>query len=156
MARLKSFNIDANTLADWILSTGMTPKEISEIIGREESYLTSVLKKGRIGFTPYKMLLRTFNLPDGSFLPKPEMPVCQEVIIEAEPERKGYSLDMQVFPEKLRLALLFNGLEIKYCYVKILGDTELDLMQAISYAAHMLYKYAQSDTLEYSSQNADK
>ena len=152
MARLQSFNIDSTELSNWILSTGNTPSEISELIGREAGYLSSCLRKSRIGFTPYKMLLRTFNLPDGSFMPTN--------IPQEEPKnksnQKGWSLDLQAFPDKVRLALLFDNSEVRYCFARVRGDTELDLVQAISYAAHMLFKYTQSEKLEDGSWNPKK
>lgn len=33
-------------------------------------------------------------------------------------------------------------------YSKIKGNTDLDLMQAISYAAHMMYKLAEQEVLK--------
>ena len=43
--------------------------------------------------------------------------------------------------------LFFGDQELRSVYSRIKGDTELDLMQAISYAAHMLYKLAEQEAL---------
>lgn len=152
------FDIDIVELQKWMNSTGKDPCELSESIGREKSFFYNVIRKGKIGFTPYKMILRTYNLPEKSFIKdyQAKNATSNEQAVHSPPQKHGYSLDMQVFPDKLRLAILFDNQEIKHCFVHIRGESELDLMQAISYAAHMLYKYAQSDNLESCIRNANK
>ena len=59
-----------------------------------------------------------------------------------------YSLSLQVHPDKVFLALYFNEQEMYHAYSKIKGTEEHDLVQAISYAAHMLYKMSEQEYLK--------
>lgn len=60
----------------------------------------------------------------------------------------GYSVNLDVNPDKVRLQILFDVAVIGSAYSKIKGDTETDLMQAISNAAHMIYKFSEQKRLE--------
>lgn len=55
---------------------------------------------------------------------------------------------LDVSPEKVVLHMYFQGTEICKAYSKVKGTRELDLMQAISYAAHMMYKFAEQKELD--------
>lgn len=50
--------------------------------------------------------------------------------------------------KKVVLHMYFQGTEICKAYSKVKGTRELDLMQAISYAAHMMYKFAEQKELD--------
>lgn len=58
-----------------------------------------------------------------------------------------YSLTLQTKPDRIRLALCDGGKEIFYAWSKLRGSSELDLAQAISYAAHLIYKFSEQRTL---------
>lgn len=45
------------------------------------------------------------------------------------------------------LRMYFQGTEICKAASKVKGTRELDLMQAISYAAHMMYKFTEQKEL---------
>ena len=59
-----------------------------------------------------------------------------------------YHLTLSVHPDRLRLGVSFGEEEMVYAWAKIFGDTELDLIKSISYAAHMCYKFAEQKTLK--------
>lgn len=50
--------------------------------------------------------------------------------------------------KKLYCICISRGREICKAYSKVKGTRELDLMQAISYAAHMMYKFAEQKELD--------
>ena len=54
---------------------------------------------------------------------------------------------MDVRPDRVRLCVKYDGVEVHRAHALIKGDTELDLLQAVSYAAHMIYKLAQQNVL---------
>lgn len=62
-------------------------------------------------------------------------------------EPTGFSLDLMVKPDRVRVAVMHNGNELYSAFSKINGDTETKLMQAISYAAHLCYKLAEQKEL---------
>ena len=63
-------------------------------------------------------------------------------------ETIGYSVKLDVSPKKVRFAVLFNGEEIIHAWSSVRGARELDLMQSISYAAHMCYKQKEMKVIE--------
>lgn len=72
----------------------------------------------------------------------------------AQPERAPlgapdprYRLDLAVFDEKVRLRLYEDGNELVYAYAKRQGEGMYNLVQAISYAAHMLMKITEQREL---------
>ena len=136
----KNVIIDGKELLAWAASTGETQENLCEMIGRSRSFLGTSARNNKMGLGTYKFLLKTFDIPDGSFLPK----------VKEEPKvtcNIGYHMDLQVFDTKLKLGLWFDEEEIVSCYSKIRGGSEFDLVQAISYAAHMLYKFAEQRDL---------
>ena len=62
-------------------------------------------------------------------------------------EPAGFSLDLMVKPDRVRVAIMHNGRELYSSFARINGDTETKLIQAISYAAHMCYKQAEQKEL---------
>lgn len=58
-----------------------------------------------------------------------------------------YSLTLQTKPDRVRLALCDGDKEIYYAWSKLRGSSELDLAQAISYAAHLIYKFSEQSNL---------
>jgi len=50
--------------------------------------------------------------------------------------------------KSLNMSLYFGDEKICEAYSKIKGPGKLDLMQAISYAAHMMYKIAEQEELK--------
>ena len=58
-----------------------------------------------------------------------------------------YTLGLDVSPKSVVLHMYFQGTEICKAAAKVKGTRELDLMQAISYAAHMMYKFTEQKEL---------
>lgn len=88
--------------------------------------------------------------------PKPEPPktVAPETApagpkmhIPAASAETGWQTRIKVQPDKVCMTVYFNGMEVVQGWSKVKGDRELDLMQAISYAAHMCYKITEQKKL---------
>lgn len=90
----------------------------------------------------YDLLIQVLGVEDGAFQKK-EKAAPQEV------NRGGelYTLGLDVSPERVILRMYFHGTEICKAAAKVKGTRELDLMQAISYAAHMMYKFTEQKEL---------
>lgn len=58
-----------------------------------------------------------------------------------------YSLRLRVSPCRVILRMYFQDTEIYSAASKVKGTRELDLLQAVSYAAHMMYKFAEQKEL---------
>jgi len=70
-----------------------------------------------------------------------------KVFIPAATAEMGWQTRIKVKPDRLCMTVYFNGVPQVEGYSKIKGDKELDLMQAISYAAHMCYKIVEQKKL---------
>lgn len=139
----KTVKIDVDALVAWVEFSGYSQHAICNAIGRSRSFLTQVRKNGLMSNCAYEMLIRTFNLPDDAFVQKPNK--SQEP--KKEKDEGIYSISLDVYHDKLRMALKFHDDEIIAAWAKIMGDTEQDLVKSVSYAAHMMYKMVEQKDL---------
>lgn len=88
--------------------------------------------------------------------PKPEppkvaapetAPTGPKIHIPAASAETGWQTRIKVQPDKVCMMVYFNGMEVVQGWSKVKGDKELDLMQSISYAAHMCYKIVEQKKL---------
>ncbi len=88
--------------------------------------------------------------------PKPEppkvaapetAPTGPKTFIPAPSAELGWQTRIKVQPDKVCMMVYFNGMEVVQGWSKVKGDKELDLMQSISYAAHMCYKIVEQKKL---------
>lgn len=81
-------------------------------------------------------------------VPAPETaPTGPKTFIPAPSAELGWQTRIKVQPDKVCMMVYFNGMEVVQGWSKVKGDKELDLMQAISYAAHMCYKIVEQKKL---------
>lgn len=131
-----SVKINKQKMKEWIASTGMKAVHISRALGRSDNYISVVVCNGVMSNAAYQHLKKEFNITGDDLMEKPQ-----------EPKNVGYSLDIVVKPDRLRVAILHNGEEMYAAYSKIKDNTELSMVQAISYATHMCYKLAEQKSL---------
>lgn len=76
--------------------------------------------------------------------------IAREKIIPKSEEQTdfGYSIRMNITPSVLTMTLFFGEEVVYIARAKIKGNRQIDLAQAISYAAHMIYKFAEQKHLE--------
>ena len=134
--------IDTSAPRAAVYDSGKTFALLSEEIGRCHSYLSVAVKKGRISEYAFRRLCVLLGVSEGALLKKKAVPPPQKAEAEAVSgcETIGYSVKLAVYRKKVRFAILFNGEEIIHAWSSIRGARELDIMQSISYAAHMCYK----------------
>lgn len=76
-----------------------------------------------------------------------EPPTGAKIHIPAASAETGWQTRIKVKPDRLSMTVYFNGVPVVEGFSRIRGDKELDLMQAISYAAHMCYKISEQKKL---------
>lgn len=149
--------IDINKLNEWLDSTGKSNYEIALTLGRGPSFFSHVRSAGRMQEAMYSLLCKYYDLPQDALTPdKPApAPVIAPPAEEQKPtasDKHGYWTETQIYPNKVKFSLIFSeqgvDLVVAHAYSRINGDTELALAQAISYAAHMVYKMVEQNTLE--------
>lgn len=148
----KTVAVDHGELKKWAVGTGKTLSELSRQLGRGDAYLSNLITHEKLmSDISYKFLLSQFNLPDGSFIPKPkkvEPPKPAPTVIPDASAEQGWQTRIKVTPDRLEMTVYFNGLEEITGYSYIKGNREIDLFQAISYASHMCYKLAEQRMLK--------
>ena len=137
---MKRIKVDIPAIKKYIRENGMTQVDVCRRIGRSSNFLSSCT--GDMADYTYDLLIRELGAENGAFQKK-EKPAPQEV------NRGGelYTLGLDVSPERVVLHMYFQGTEICKAASKVKGTRELDLMQAISYAAQMMYKFTQQKEL---------
>lgn len=150
MGKTNMVEIDTSAAREAVYDSGKTLAVLSEEIGRCPSYLSYAVNKGRIPEYAFRRLCVLLGVSEGDMLKKQAVNPLQKAEVEAVSGREtiGYSVKLDVFPKKVRFAVLFNGEEIIHAWSSIRGARELDLMQSISYAAHMCYKQKEMKVIE--------
>lgn len=150
MGKTNMVEIDISATREAVYDSGKSLAVLSEEIGRCPSYLSYAVKEGRIPEYAFRRLCVLLGVSEGDLLKKQAVTPPQKAEAENVSNTKsiGYSIKLDVFPKKVRFAVLFNGEEIIHAWSGIRGARELDLMQSISYAAHMCYKQKEMKVIE--------
>lgn len=139
MYRSNSVNIDVPAMNKFFKANNVALTDLSKAMGFSHAWANSFLKVGRMTQPSYKLLCSTLSVPEGTFIK--EEPIIAAIPVEEQ--AKGYSLSLDVSPDKVRMGIMFNGGELDSAFARIRGDNELALMEAISYAALRLYRNAE-------------
>lgn len=150
MGKTNMVEIDISATMEAVHDSGKSLAVLSEEIGRCPSYLSYTVKRGRIPEYAFRRLCALLGVSEGDLLKKQTVTPPQKAEAEAVSgcETIGYSVKLDVYLKKVRFAVLFNGEEIIHAWSSIRGARELDLMQSISYAAHMCYKQKEMKVIE--------
>ena len=142
--------IDAERLRRFAAKNGGLA-HISRQMGFGESYLSTIITRQRMRQSTANqlsaaiLLQQDFGVPADFFLARePEKPKA------AAPQTKqtGYALRLQATDKQVFLLLEHDGEKVGSAYSKRKDSSELALTQAISYAAHMIYKFCEQKTLQ--------
>ena len=144
--------IDVEALERWLNSQPETQKALAEKIGRGQCFFSDIKRHGRMAAVVYNFFIRTFNLPDGTFIKKehtPEPFVAPPQSSRTPREHEdGYWLNLRYSPTSVKVQVMYKDESIIGAVAKIKGNTQLDFVQAISYASHMCYKFLEQKELE--------
>ena len=133
--------VDIPAVKKYIRDNGMTQADICKRIGRSPNFLCS--STGDMADYTYELLISALGV-ERDFFKKKESPKQQEA------HRGGdlYTLGLEVSPDVVVLKMYFQWTEICRAASRVKGTRELDLMQAVSYAAHMMYKFTEQKELD--------
>ena len=137
---MKRINVDIPAIKKHIREHGMPQADVCRRIGRSANFLCGCT--GDMADYTYDLLVRELGVENGAFLKKEDVQPTK-----ANSGAGLYTLGLDVSPEKVGLHMYFQGTEICKAYSKVKGTRELDLMQAVSYAAHMMYKFTEQKEL---------
>ena len=149
MPQVKMLEFDPGYLREFLKERGESLQEASLNIGRSRSYLFVALKNGTIARPVAEMLGRVYagEINMAKLLRK-ETPKEKRREKDEAGREVGYSLQLLVHPEKVETVLKKDGVERYRAYAWLKGEREMDLLQAVSYSTHMLYKMAEQKEME--------
>lgn len=137
-------NIDPERLRNFAAKNGGL-KHISLQLGYSRNYLANAADYGRMRVAVAKQLSAMYGVPEDFFRARePEKPKA------AAPQagQTGYALRLQATDKQVFLLLEHDGEKVGSAYSKRKDNSELAMTQAISYAAHMIYKFCEQKTLQ--------
>lgn len=123
----------------WAKAQQLTLAQISRDIGRGNAFMSRALHNGELTKSVFDLLEKLYG----------PIPAVVKSETRAEPRSEGpYTVDLEVRPDRVRVTIRHMGEEMYSGYSRVKGPDELDLIQAISYAAHFCYKKAEQKKLE--------
>ena len=124
---------------------------VSETLGYGKSFISNALHSGKMSRAANKLLAATYGIPENFFLapdpPKTALPPRSRRT-HSRGGRDGYALRLQATDKQVFLLLEHDGEKVGSAYSRRKDSSELALTQAISYAAHMIYKFCEQKTLQ--------
>lgn len=118
---------------------------ISRQMGFGETYLSTIIARKRMRQSTANQLSAMYGVPEDFFRARDT-----EKQNAAAPQVKqmGYALWLQATDKQVFLLLEHDGEKAGSAYSRRKDSSELALTQAISYAAHMIYKFCEQKTLQ--------
>lgn len=138
--------IDPQKMRNVLRDRGLTQAEVSEAIGKSKNYISVCICNGEISTTALELIRIKFGIAVKDIAPEKKKE--PEKKPDAEYSLTGFSLSLLVKPDRVRVGISHNGEELYGAWSFVKGDAEKNLIQAISYAAHMCYKKAEQKELE--------
>lgn len=161
MAKVSMIDLDAKKLDAFL--KGKNQQEVSVSIGKNFNYMHSLRTRLRMPTATYRLLCRIYDLKEGDLQPDPPEPELPALEVEQltfipktenkpkpKAKRECYWLDLADNGNHVVLRLMYGDDELFRAAAKVKGGEgadELNFIQAISYAAHMLYKFAEQKDL---------
>ena len=132
-----------------VIPEGETLRTVStDVLGRNDNYLTQAFWKCAMPGETVTMLCKKYGLRKEAYMQKPVPPKPVQMELDTAP-RKGWesTLSVNIGAGIVSLAFFKDGQKVASGRAKIFDSTEHGVMQAISYAAHMCYKFSEQREL---------
>lgn len=139
--------IDPSKIRAFAKQEGKALSKLSYEIGHSASYLSSCMNAGEIPEGQYRILCKILNVSHDRFTPDPPPVKTNFDANKVQEIDTPFSIGLKIFKDRVQFTVLFDGNPLYSSFSYIKGREETDLMQAISYAAHMAYKMAEQKKL---------
>ena len=136
--------IDAERLRRFAAKNGGLA-HISRQMGFGDTYLSTIIARQRMRQSTANQLSAMYGVPEDFFRARD---TDKQNAAAPQVKQMGYALRMQVTDKQVFLLLEHDGEKVGSAYSRRKDSSELALTQAISYAAHMIYKFCEQKTLQ--------
>ncbi len=142
MKSKKLVKIDSGKVRAAIAEMGKPMSVVSYELGVSSCYMSRACVNGEMSETVFNLFCLLYDLNCNDFIAHEE-----QTNNAASDQQEGYHMRLSVTPTIVTVTAMF-GNEVMYIgRSKVKGNSELDLMQAISYATHMIYKASEQKAL---------
>lgn len=167
MSKQKMTTIDPAKLRAFVEEKG--DGNVTKMIGKANGYFYNIYDRKKIPAPVLNAMCAIYGKKPSEFKPdppkpkptvafmRPALPTMNTLVNRPDlcgsrsMPSVGYALDLQVYPDFVHLRLVEDSKVIKQAKGKIKKEgveaTKLEIMQAISCAAHMIYKFAEQDEI---------
>lgn len=136
---MASVNLNIKELRDHLRTNRISMVELSKNMGRSESYISNVVNgNSAMSKTGYDAMCKVLGMAPGAFIAAPLPPA---------PASGVYRLNLTYSDTKVLLQLMRGEEVVSGAWAIVKEPSRLGFIQAISYAAHMMYKFAEQSEL---------
>jgi hypothetical protein len=128
--------INSHELKDHIKKNGLNMSELSRPMQRSPGFVQHVATTGTISEPGYSALCQVLGVDYGAFTEQ-----------EVTPVPDVYRLNLVYNDSKVLVQLMKGDEVVSGAWAIVKEQSDLGFIQAVSYAAHMMYKFAQQDDL---------
>ena len=165
MANVRMIKFDPEKMRKWLDDRKLTATEVSLASGRGPGYMAVAVHRGCMSQAQAVAMNALYGFKLADVMPTPKRAVEPEPVVETKPvaeskpqnddwqseydglEWNDYQLRVKVLPDRLCVTVLRNGAVCVHAWSNRKSLSEVDTLQAISYAAHMCYKFVQQKEL---------
>lgn len=129
---MASIKFNSQKLRDYLNEHSMTMQGLSYEMGRSESFVSYAISRGYMSEVAYNVMCKTLGVAPRTF---------------TEVAPSTYHLALTYSESKVLVQLMCGDEVVSGAWALVKEPGDLGFIQAISYAAHMMYKFAQQDDL---------
>lgn len=155
--------IDPAKLRAFVEKKGV--ENVTKMLGKSSGYFHNVYARKTMPESVLNAMCTIFDVSPADIKPdppKPKPPVLVGILDKPLPFKSeqraarpmpsvGYAIDLQVKPDFVVMTLVEDSKVIKHAKARIKKEnetaTQFEIVQAISYAAHLIYKFVEQDEI---------
>lgn len=150
MSKQTMTTIDPEKIRAFVAEKGAF--EVTKMLGKSPKYFKNIYDRESMPVSVLNAMCAIFGVDPESFKPEPPKPMLPtSTAAPRTMPSSGYALDLDVQPAYVSIRLYEDSKMLKQAKARIKNGekaSQLDVVQAISYAAHMLYKFMEQDAIE--------
>lgn len=131
-----TISINGKEIQGFLKENNLTQTQLSAFMNRSPSYISFALRKGKMSEIAYDTMCKKLGVAPGTFR-NPSATQPSDV----------YRLNLVYSSSKVLVQLMQGDEVVSGAWAIVKEQSDLGFIQAISYAAHMMYKFAEQNEL---------